>query len=139
MGLDLACLRLGREGYSAVQSSFSRIPLRCSPQILRFADRRPELFGEPSLAQYGVVHVRVGGTCMSDTGKYAIIVWTNCACASQCNSGGTESFAPIDLRNWQYRRTRMKRCMIMTDSKELGEESSPPSAPAGCMNASYSP
>jgi hypothetical protein len=52
----------------------------------------------------------------------------------QRDSGGTASLAPIDWRNCEYRRARMKRYMIMTNGKEPGGgESSLPSAPAGCM------
>ena len=58
--------------------------------------------------------------------------------AHQCDSGETASLAPIDLRNCEYRRARMKRCMVMTNGKELGWKSRPSIAPAGCMNACYS-
>lgn len=112
---DGLCLRLGREGCSAEYAStrFSQLMSRLSvnPTICCIGWSCSE-----SRYWFNAVDVRTEGTCVSDTGTYAVVVWT--FCRSACRLESCRLHRHPKLREWSCLEERR---MNTTTSKELVE------------------
>lgn len=101
---DGLCLRLGRESYNAVHASthFSQLMSRLSVNpTIRCVGRSCS----ESRYWFNAVHVRTNGTCVSDTGTYAIIVWT--VCTTACRLENCETSLPPAVAEMIMRKGKM--------------------------------